>query len=95
MIAMSDTFERAPGVPVEMEGRWQGKPTEEKIYVTVRIRPLNSKELSKHDFSVWECSNDNTISYTYSMAERAMFPQSYGFGKGDGSLHFCIVFFVR
>lgn len=83
---MSDTFERTPGVPVEMEGRWQGKPTEEKIYVTVRVRPLNPKERSKHDFSVWECSDDNTISYTYSMAERATFPQSYAFDKVFGAV---------
>eukprot|EP00250_Pteridium_aquilinum_P013810 c21587_g2_i1 orf=944-3772(+) len=82
---MSDTFERASGVPVEMEGRWQGRPTEEKIFVTVRVRPLNSKELSKHDFSVWECSDDCTIAYTYSMAERTSLPQSYGFDKVFGA----------
>lgn len=84
MISLPDSLERSVGIPFEAEGRWQSKATEEKIFVTVRIRPLNGKELSKHDFPVWECLDENTIAYTYSMGERASFPQTYVFDNVFG-----------
>ncbi|CAH2078101.1 unnamed protein product, partial [Thlaspi arvense] len=34
---------------------------EEKILVSVRVRPLNQKEKTSHDRCEWECINDTTI----------------------------------
>ncbi|KAK1363499.1 Kinesin-like protein KIN-7C [Heracleum sosnowskyi] len=34
---------------------------EEKFLVSVRLRPLNDKEIATNDVSDWECINDNTI----------------------------------
>jgi hypothetical protein len=39
---------------------------EEKISVSVRVRPLSAREINRNDFTVWELSsNGNTIAYTY------------------------------
>lgn len=56
---------------------------EEKIFVSVRLRPLNEKEISRTDVSDWECINDNTIisSNSLSISERSMYPTAYTFGK--------------
>lgn len=57
---------------------------EERIYVSVRLRPLNGKEILKHDVSDWECINDNTIVYknaNLSASERSMYPSAYTFDK--------------
>lgn len=35
--------------------------TREKILVTVRVRPLSSRELAQHDCSAWDCVDDHTI----------------------------------
>ena len=61
-----------------------GKVTEEKIFVSVRVRPINDREVAKHDFAVWECygTEKNTITYTYSNErQRSLTPQSYVFGQ--------------
>ncbi|KAH6765402.1 hypothetical protein C2S52_016385 [Perilla frutescens var. hirtella] len=57
---------------------------EERIYVSVRLRPLNGKEILRHDVSDWECINDNTIVYknaNLSASERSMYPTAYTFDK--------------
>lgn len=56
---------------------------EEKIFVSVRLRPLNEKEIQRNDVSEWECINDNTIIYrnNLSVSERSMYPTAYTFGK--------------
>lgn len=57
---------------------------EERIYVSVRLRPLNAKEILKHDVSDWECINDNAIVYknaNLSASERSMYPSAYTFGE--------------
>ncbi|KAL2520436.1 ATP binding microtubule motor family protein [Forsythia ovata] len=57
---------------------------EEKIYVSVRLRPLNTKEILRSDVSDWECINDNTIIYknaNLSASERSMFPTAYTFDR--------------
>ncbi|MCO5577025.1 hypothetical protein L7F22_030847 [Adiantum nelumboides] len=54
---------------------------DEKIHVTVRVRPLNSKEISSDHFSIWECPDDRTVACLYSRSDRSNFPQSYIFGK--------------
>lgn len=56
---------------------------EERIYVSVRLRPLNEKEIAKHDVSDWECINDSTIIYrnNLSVSERSMYPTAYTFDR--------------
>lgn len=56
---------------------------EERIYVSVRLRPLNEKEISKYDVSDWECINDNTVIYrnNLSVSERSMYPTAYTFDR--------------
>lgn len=59
------------------------KSGEEKIYVTVRVRPLSGKEIARSDVSDWECTNDNTIAFKHALPERSPFPAAYTFGKYD------------
>lgn len=54
---------------------------EEKIFVAVRLRPLNEKELVKNDFSDWECINNTTIIFKNTHNERTLLPLGYTFGK--------------
>ncbi|XP_048335239.2 kinesin-like protein KIN-7C [Ziziphus jujuba] len=55
----------------------------EKIFVSVRLRPLNEKEAERNDVSDWECINDNTIIYrnNLSLSERSMYPTAYTFDR--------------
>ncbi|KAJ9172695.1 hypothetical protein P3X46_015907 [Hevea brasiliensis] len=56
---------------------------EEKILVSVRLRPLNEKETARNDASDWECINDNTLIYrnNLSVAESSMYPTVYTFDR--------------
>lgn len=57
--------------------------TEERILVSVRLRPLNDKEIARNDVSDWECLNDNTIIFKNAnlpVPERSMYPTAYTFG---------------
>ncbi|KAI3451036.1 hypothetical protein Pfo_007701 [Paulownia fortunei] len=57
---------------------------EERIYVSVRLRPLNAKEILRNDVSDWECINDKTIVYKnvgLSASERSMYPTAYTFDR--------------
>ncbi|XP_059437877.1 kinesin-like protein KIN-7H [Corylus avellana] len=56
---------------------------EEKIFVSIRLRPLNEKEIARNDVSEWECINDNTIIYrnNLSVSERSMYPTAYTFDR--------------
>ncbi|RDX72784.1 Kinesin-like protein KIN-7G, partial [Mucuna pruriens] len=56
---------------------------EERILVSVRVRPLNEKELSRNDLSEWECINDTTIMYrsNLSATERSLYPTAYTFDR--------------
>ncbi|CAE6074840.1 unnamed protein product [Arabidopsis arenosa] len=47
------------------------KVTEEKILVTVRMRPLNWREHAKYDLIAWECPDDQTIVFKNPNPERA------------------------
>lgn len=60
-----------------------GDGHQEKIFVTVRVRPLNAKEIAKHDTSDWECVSNDTIIYKNAKAltERSAYPNAYTFGK--------------
>ncbi|WOL18152.1 kinesin-like protein KIN-7F [Canna indica] len=62
--------------------RWEkaeGRGKEERIYVSVRLRPLNAKEIARNDPSDWDCINNNTIVFNNSPPERTMYPTSYTF----------------
>ncbi|KAL6576089.1 hypothetical protein OROHE_000560 [Orobanche hederae] len=57
---------------------------EERIYVSVRLRPLNQKEILRNDVSDWECVNNKTIVYKnvgLSASERSMYPAAYTFDR--------------
>ncbi|XP_009772334.1 kinesin-like protein KIN-7E [Nicotiana sylvestris] len=57
---------------------------EERILVSVRLRPLNNKEIFRNDVSDWECINDTTIIYknvNLSVSERSMYPSAYSFDR--------------
>ncbi|KAM0823383.1 hypothetical protein ACQ4PT_070898 [Festuca glaucescens] len=57
---------------------------EEKIFVTVRVRPLSKKELAMKDQKVsWECADSQTILYKGPPQDRAA-PTSYTFDKVFG-----------
>ncbi|XP_027902854.1 kinesin-like protein KIN-7I [Vigna unguiculata] len=36
---------------------------EERIFVSIRVRPLNERERARHDVSDWECISTNTIKF--------------------------------
>ncbi|XP_078440592.1 kinesin-like protein KIN-7C [Wolffia australiana] len=57
------------------------KAQEEKIHVSVRLRPLSDKELSRNDQSDWECINESTIIFRNVLPERSMFPTAYTFDR--------------
>lgn len=54
------------------------RATEEKILVTVRMRPLNWREHAKYDLIAWECPDDQTIVFKNPNPERP--PTKYSFG---------------
>ncbi|XP_016500884.1 kinesin-like protein NACK1 [Nicotiana tabacum] len=82
---------RTPGTPAsKMERTPATTPSghrarEEKIVVTVRLRPLNKRELSAKDHAAWECIDDHTIIYRPVPQERAAQPaSSFTFDKVFG-----------
>ncbi|KAM7272155.1 hypothetical protein ACFE04_026818 [Oxalis oulophora] len=56
----------------------------EKIFVSVRVRPLNEKELSRNEVFDWECINPDTIICKNTPQERSMYPTTYSFDKVFG-----------
>lgn len=70
---------------------------EERIYVSVRLRPLNEKEIARNDVSEWECINDSTIIYrsNLSVSERSMYPTAYTFGKEVLEVHFGVIWLMH
>lgn len=81
---------RTPGTPASKIERTPAttpsghRPKEEKIVVTVRLRPLNKRELSAKDHAAWECIDDHTIIYRSLPQERAAQPASFTFDKVFG-----------
>ena len=53
---------------------------EEKIVVTVRVRPLNRREQLAKDTVSWECIDDHSIVYKPLPQERVAQPASFTFG---------------
>jgi len=56
---------------------------EEKIFVSIRVRPLNEKEKTRHDASDWECVSANTIKFRNSghAEQRQMSMDTYTYGE--------------
>jgi centromeric protein E len=52
---------------------------EERIMVSVRVRPLNGRESG--DSSDWECISPTTVMFRSTVPDRAMFPTAYTYGK--------------
>ncbi|KAG0452752.1 hypothetical protein HPP92_025416 [Vanilla planifolia] len=61
-----------------------GAGEEERIFVSVRVRPLNSKEIDKHEQLDWEVINNDTIIFKSSLPDRAMLPTAYTFDRVFG-----------
>lgn len=62
------------------------KVKEEKIVVTVRLRPLNKREQLAKDQVAWECIDEHTIVHKPPTQERATQPASFTFGT-QSNLH--------
>ncbi|RDX90579.1 Kinesin-like protein KIN-7E, partial [Mucuna pruriens] len=54
---------------------------EEKILVSIRLRPLNEKEIGANESADWECINDTTILYRNTLREGSTFPSAYTFDR--------------
>ncbi|XP_024972013.1 kinesin-like protein KIN-7H [Cynara cardunculus var. scolymus] len=67
-----------------METR-HGDGHEEKIFVSVRVRPLNEKEIARNESCDWECVNNNTIICKNNPVERSTYPTAYTFDRVYGS----------
>lgn len=81
---------RPPSTPASKPSKGERTPmstpggssraNEEKIFVTVRVRPLSKKELAVKDQVAWECTDSQTILYKAPPQDRAA-PTSYTFGN--------------
>ncbi|KAK4776765.1 hypothetical protein SAY86_005453 [Trapa natans] len=81
---------RTPGTPASKIERTPvstpggTRSREEKIVVTVRLRPLNKKEQLAKDQLAWECVDDQTIVYKPPSIERVTQPASFTFDRVFG-----------
>lgn len=69
---------RADRTPASTPGGPRAK--EEKIVVTVRLRPLSKREQAAKDQVAWECIDDQTIVYKPPINDRSSQPSSFTFG---------------
>ncbi|PIA33395.1 hypothetical protein AQUCO_04100077v1 [Aquilegia coerulea] len=83
-------IDRAPGTPVSKIDRTPAstpggqKTREEKIVVTVRLRPLSKREQGHKDQVAWECVDEQTIIYKPPSQDRSIASTSYTFDKVFG-----------
>ncbi|KAM0895008.1 hypothetical protein ACQ4PT_024120 [Festuca glaucescens] len=54
---------------------------EERIVVSVRLRPVNAREAERGDGTDWECSGPTTLRFLGTIPERAMFPATYTYDR--------------
>lgn len=66
--------------PTNGNAQGSSNSQEERIFVSVRLRPLNEKEFARNEASDWECFSNNTIAFKSSQSDRVVFPSSYSFG---------------
>lgn len=65
-----------------MLGDLQGSSgQDERIFVSIRMRPLNEKEIARNEVCDWECINSTTIIFKSNMPDRSMVPSAYNFGR--------------
>ncbi|XP_028765409.1 kinesin-like protein KIN-7F [Neltuma alba] len=57
---------------------------EERIFVAIRIRPLNENEIVRQDVSAWNCIDGNTIRFKNNPAERSSSMDTHTFDKVFG-----------
>ncbi|GAB4845247.1 Kinesin-like protein nack1 [Ancistrocladus abbreviatus] len=82
--------EKILSTPASKLGRTQAstpggpKVKEEKIVVTVRLRPLSKREQAVKDIVAWECIDDQTIVYKPPPHNRAAQPASFTFDRVFG-----------
>ena len=68
---------------------------EEKILVTVRMRPLSRKEQTMYDLIAWDCIDEHTIVFKNPNHERTATTHAFGICYTETvpySLCFCLVF---
>ena len=70
-------LDAAPASPLGLNNNGR----QERIFVSVRLRPLNSKEIQSNDFADWECISNTTIFFKNCLGERSMYPNAYHFGN--------------
>ncbi|CAI9089712.1 OLC1v1024332C1 [Oldenlandia corymbosa var. corymbosa] len=58
---------------------------EEKIFVSIRLRPLNEREIANNDASDWDCINNTTLVFRNSASERSTSPTAYSFDRVFGN----------
>ncbi|GKV43259.1 hypothetical protein SLEP1_g50573 [Rubroshorea leprosula] len=81
---------RTPGTPATKIDRTPvstpggSKAKEEKIVVTVRLRPLSKREQLAKDQVAWECVDDHMIVYKPPPQDRSAQPASFTFDKVFG-----------
>lgn len=54
------------------------KVREEKIFVTVRVRPMSRNELAQNDQIAWECIDEHSILSKNLNNERSTVPYTFG-----------------
>ncbi|KAL9312547.1 hypothetical protein ACSQ67_017999 [Phaseolus vulgaris] len=56
---------------------------EERIFVSIRVRPLNERERARHDVSDWECISANTIKFKNNghAEQRPLSMDTYTYGE--------------
>ncbi|KAF7073793.1 hypothetical protein CFC21_078736 [Triticum aestivum] len=54
---------------------------QERILVSVRLRPVNAREAERGDGTEWECAGPATLKFLSTIPERAMFPASYTYDR--------------
>ncbi|XP_027356984.1 kinesin-like protein KIN-7J [Abrus precatorius] len=59
---------------------------EERIFVSIRVRPLNERERARHDVSDWECVSGHTLRFKGNghAEQRALSTDSYTFDRVFG-----------
>ncbi|KAK8485938.1 hypothetical protein V6N11_063552 [Hibiscus sabdariffa] len=80
---------RVPGTPASKTDRTPVTPggpksREEKIVVTVRLRPLSKREKLAKDQVAWDCVDEYTIVSKHPSLERTAQPPSFAFDKVFG-----------
>ncbi|XVE56121.1 hypothetical protein DITRI_Ditri03aG0212200 [Diplodiscus trichospermus] len=63
-----------------MSEEFENQELGERIFVSVRLRPLKDKDRGRHCID-WQCINNDTIVFKNSLPERSMFPSAFTFDR--------------